>query len=97
MIYIDHPRIHGKPPVNKSLPSKYVESRQKKLTEENIMYERREINDHPDVIMEKMGNADCNQNFVESTACSFEQLCSMINDLEKDIAVTIPEIDQLQV
>ncbi|XP_033317882.1 centrosomal protein of 131 kDa isoform X3 [Bombus bifarius] len=96
MINIDHPRIHGKPPVNKSLPSKYVESRQKKLTEENIMYERREINDDPDVIMEKMGNADCNQNFVESTACSFEQLCSMISDLEKDIAVTIPEIDQLQ-
>lgn len=61
------------------------------------MYERREINDDPDVIMEKMGNADCNQNFVESTACSFEQLCSMISDLEKDIAVTIPEIDQLQV
>ncbi|XP_033357749.1 centrosomal protein of 131 kDa isoform X1 [Bombus vosnesenskii] len=96
MINIDHPRIHGKPPVNKCLPSKYVESRQKKLTEENIMYERREINDDPDVIMEKMGNADCNQNFVESTACSFEQLCSMISDLEKDIAVTIPEIDQLQ-
>ncbi|XP_068985847.1 centrosomal protein of 131 kDa-like isoform X2 [Bombus flavifrons] len=96
MINIDHPKIHGKPPVNKSLPSKYVESRQKKLTEENIMYERREINDDPDVIMEKMGNADCNQNFVESTACSFEQLCSMISDLEKDIAVTIPEIDQLQ-
>lgn len=62
------------------------------------MYERREINDDPDVIMvRKMGNADCNQNFVESTACSFEQLCSMISDLEKDIAVTIPEIDQLQV
>ncbi|XP_071874662.1 LOW QUALITY PROTEIN: centrosomal protein dilatory [Bombus fervidus] len=97
MINIDHPKIHGKPPVNKSLPSKYVESRQKKLTEENIMYERREINDDPNVIMEKMGNADCNQNLVESTACSFEQLCSMISDLEKDIAVTIPEIDQLQV
>ncbi|XP_060830202.1 centrosomal protein of 131 kDa isoform X1 [Bombus pascuorum] len=96
MINIDHPKIHGKPPVNKSLPSKYVESRQKKLTEENIMYERREINDDPNVITEKMGNADCNQNFVESTACSFEQLCSMISDLEKDIAVTIPEIDQLQ-
>lgn len=61
------------------------------------MYERREINDDSNVIMEKMGNADCNQNFVESTACSFEKLCSMISDLEKDIAVTIPEIDQLQV
>ncbi|XP_048269419.1 centrosomal protein of 131 kDa isoform X1 [Bombus terrestris] len=96
MINIDHPKIHGKPPVNKSLLSKYVESRQKKLTEENIMYERREINDDSNVIMEKMGNADCNQNFVESTACSFEKLCSMISDLEKDIAVTIPEIDQLQ-
>ncbi|KAK1123334.1 hypothetical protein K0M31_008952 [Melipona bicolor] len=88
MINIEHPKIRGKPPVNKSLPSKDAESKEKQFTQ--MVHEKVEINE------EKTQRADCNQNIIDSTTCSFEQLCNIINDLEKDIAVKMPEIDQLQ-
>ncbi|KAF3424564.1 hypothetical protein E2986_11290 [Frieseomelitta varia] len=89
MINIEHPKIHGKPPVNKSLPSKDAESKEKQFTQK-MVHEKMEINE------EKTQRADCNQNIIDSTTCSFEQLCNIISDLEKDIAVKMPEIDQLQ-
>lgn len=89
MINIEHPEIRGKPPVNKSFPSKDAESKEKRFTQ--TVYEKVEINE------EKTQRADCNQNIIDSTTCSFEQLCNIISDLEKDIAVKMPEIDQLQV
>ena len=89
MINIEHPKIHGKPPVNKSLPSKDAESKEKQFTQ--TVHEKVEINEG------KTQRADCNQNIIDSTTCSFEQLCNIISDLEKDIAVKMPELDQLQV
>ncbi|KAK9304972.1 hypothetical protein QLX08_003828 [Tetragonisca angustula] len=88
MINIEHPKIHGKPPVNKSLPSKDAESKEKQFTQ--TVHEKVEINEG------KTQRADCNQNIIDSTTCSFEQLCNIISDLEKDIAVKMPELDQLQ-
>ncbi|XP_029049631.1 centrosomal protein of 131 kDa isoform X1 [Osmia bicornis bicornis] len=40
----------------------------------------------PNAVQEK---ADCNQN----VECSFEQLCNMINDLEKNIVNEMPEVE----
>ena len=90
MINIEHPKIRGKPPANKSLPSKDVKSKEKQFSQA-IENEKVEINEG------KTQRADCNQNIIDSTTCSFEQLCNIISDLEKDIAVKMPEIDQLQV
>lgn len=89
MINIEHPKICGKPPVNKSLPSKNAEFKEKQFTQ--TLHEKVGINE------EKTQRADCNQNIIDSTTCSFEQLCNIISDLEKDTAIKMPEIDQLQV
>lgn len=89
MINIEYPKTRGKPPVNKSLPSKDAESKEKQFTQ--TVHEKVKINE------EKTQTADCNQNIIDSTTCSLEQLCNIISDLEKDIAVKMPEIDQLQV
>ena len=34
---------------------------------------------------------DCNQNVIEPNSCSFEQLCTMINDLEQNMSDTPKE------
>ncbi|XP_061934668.1 centrosomal protein of 131 kDa isoform X2 [Apis cerana] len=90
MININHPKICGKPPVNKSFVTK--ELKQKEITDNS---KEKEI-DHDSIIKENTKKIDCNENIVESTMCSFEQICNIISDLEKDINAKIPEIDQLQ-
>ncbi|KOC67741.1 5-azacytidine-induced protein 1 [Habropoda laboriosa] len=83
MINISHPKIHGKPPVNRQAPPvKDIDSKRKEID--------------TSVGMTQLEKADYNQNVVDSTTCSFEQLCSMISDLENDITGKVPEIDQLQ-
>ncbi|OAD61988.1 5-azacytidine-induced protein 1 [Eufriesea mexicana] len=94
MINIKHPKIYGKPPVKKSFSMKDVESKQNTLTEETFMCNKREINDS--TVMQKIGKADCNQNIIETTASSFEQLCNIISDLEKDITAKTVGANQLQ-
>lgn len=91
MININHPKICGKPPVNKSFVTK--ELKQKEITDNS---KEKEI-DHDPIVMENTKKIDCNENIVESTMCSFEQICNIISDLEKDINAKIPEINQLQV
>ncbi|CAK9803347.1 Centrosomal protein of 131 kDa [Anthophora quadrimaculata] len=83
MININHPKIHGKPPMNRKPP-----------LVKDIDIKKPEID--PSNGTTKLEKADYNQNVVDSTTCSFEQLCSMINDLEKDITGKVSEIDQLQ-
>ncbi|CAK9816109.1 hypothetical protein ANTPLA_LOCUS8889 [Anthophora plagiata] len=83
MININHPKIHGKPPVNRKPPLiKDIDTKKQEIDPSNGTT--------------KLEKADYNQNVVDSTTCSFEQLCSMINDLEKDITGKVSEIDQLQ-
>ncbi|XP_076640370.1 uncharacterized protein LOC143352018 [Colletes latitarsis] len=93
MINISHPNIHGKPPVKRPLPTNGVVSKQKEIAEETVLYKKEEFDDNATVETKK---ADYNQNIIETTSCSFEQLCNMIDDLEKNIASEIPEMDRLQ-
>lgn len=88
MINISHPKIHGKPPVNRTFPAKDIDSKHCEIANETNAYKKVEF---------EMEKADYNQNIIETTACSFEQLCDIINDLEKNITTEIPEIDRLQV
>ncbi|XP_076169261.1 centrosomal protein dilatory [Ptiloglossa arizonensis] len=87
MINISHPKIHGKPPVNRTFPAKDIDSKHCEIANETNAYKKVEF---------EMEKADYNQNIIETTACSFEQLCDIINDLEKNITTEIPEIDRLQ-
>ncbi|XP_026673726.1 centrosomal protein of 131 kDa isoform X2 [Ceratina calcarata] len=82
MINIAHPKIRGKPPVKKPPPPP--------RSTEGIQ-EIKSVDDDS----KKIERADCNQNVVESTTCSFEELCTMITDLERDIVGQLPEM-QLQ-
>lgn len=95
MINISHPKIHGKPPVNRPFPAKdqHASTKQHGIAVESTIPK----NGYIDNNAAEAETADYNQNIIESTTCSFEQLCSMISDLEKNITSGMPELDQLQV
>nr|XP_012135852.1 PREDICTED: centrosomal protein of 131 kDa isoform X1 [Megachile rotundata]XP_012135853.1 PREDICTED: centrosomal protein of 131 kDa isoform X1 [Megachile rotundata] len=77
MINIKHPQARGKPPPSGSNVVQDAGFKLKQIDKDTIQAEK----------------ADCNQNFVDSTSCSFEQLCNMINDLEKNIVDEFPDVD----
>ncbi|XP_076683839.1 centrosomal protein dilatory [Andrena cerasifolii] len=94
MINISHPKIHGKPPVNRPSPAKdqHASMKQHGIAVESTVPK----NGYIDSNAAEAEKADYNQNIIESTTCSFEQLCSMISDLEKNITSGMPELDRLQ-
>ncbi|XP_076235828.1 centrosomal protein dilatory [Calliopsis andreniformis] len=93
MINISHPKIQSKPPIKKSFPAKNIKPKLIEMTQERIAGDKENIPENLGVIAEK---ADYNQNIIETTTNSFEQLCSMINDLERNITGEVTEIDHLQ-
>lgn len=92
MINISHPKLRGKPPLKKCPQAKDVESKAEDMAKEQISGKKRDVDDN-----EMAKKADYNQNIIESTTSSFEQLCNMISDLEKNIAGEATEMDRFQV
>ena len=89
IINIAHPKLISKPPIcsNKST------SKNESLKEPGGPYSK-ELESNS-VTMEMFKTIqkelskptnDCNQNVIEPNSCSFEQLCSMINDLEQNMS-----------
>lgn len=81
MVNIIHPKLLTKPPIcgKKSTATKNETMELKNLERENVtMFQsiQKELT--------KPTN-DCNQNVIEPNSCSFQQLCSMINDLEENL------------
>ncbi|XP_063983556.1 centrosomal protein of 131 kDa-like isoform X2 [Diachasmimorpha longicaudata] len=105
MINIEHPKVSGKPPINKLFGVKKTSRKgrstsrdaSKVVKENNRKNERDKCLDcsQDDLKSQfidsgdtKRGidcSSDCNQNVIETDACSFEQLCSMIDDLEMNL------------
>lgn len=83
--------------MKKSFSMRDLESKQKTLVDETFISNKREIN-NDSMAMNKIGKTGCNnRDVIETTASSFEQLCNIISDLEKDITARTPGSDQLQV
>ncbi|XP_051172714.1 centrosomal protein of 131 kDa-like [Leptopilina boulardi] len=81
MVNIIHPKLLTKPPIcgKKAIATKNETMELKNLERENVtMFQsiQKELT--------KPTN-DCNQNVIEPNSCSFQQLCSMINDLEENL------------
>lgn len=81
MVNIVHPKLLSKPPPC-SKKIKPVEADLGDLESENVTMEMFKTI-HKELT--KPAN-DCNQNVIEPNSCSFEQLCTMINDLEQNMS-----------
>ncbi|XP_033216955.1 centrosomal protein of 131 kDa [Belonocnema kinseyi] len=80
MVNIVHPKLLSKPPLS-SKKLNPVEPNLKDLESENVTIEM-----FKNIHKELTKTNDCNQNVIEPNSCSFEQLCTMINDLEKNMS-----------
>nr|XP_033337543.1 centrosomal protein of 131 kDa [Megalopta genalis] len=81
MINICHPMIHGKPPAKKSFPAK---------NQGDVLHKEE---------VEAMGienKPDYNQNIIESSNLSVDQLCDMITVIEKSITGDVSEVEKHQ-
>lgn len=99
MISIKHEKVSTKPPFKKSVITDIKTDKSSISNKSDVSVERLSKNDPPrseqiDAMIENIGYDikklqtmnDLNQNVIEPNSCSFEQLCSMINDLEENIA-----------
>ncbi|XP_011306238.1 centrosomal protein of 131 kDa [Fopius arisanus] len=101
MINIVHPQVSEKPPINKLKASsrggqregsrgsrnsrgRFSENEGKQCLDCSQDLSKSQIDDG--VMMTGSDcTPDCNQNVIETDSCSFQQLCSMIDDLEKNL------------
>ncbi|XP_044015207.1 centrosomal protein of 131 kDa-like isoform X2 [Aphidius gifuensis] len=89
MISIVHPQVATKPPINKHCtikkPLKKCKLIQKKLDNNNNINEKSEALKKDTIELPDSCNNNSNQKFIDNNSTSFDKLCNMINDLEKNL------------